>query len=278
MTIEYTCKIHTQATSVCQKWKITKTQGNGICVSVFFTVALEILEFSWTVIVVRKGCKWHCEMSSLYRRIKRMLCSSSEPWTGENFLCVLRCCCWRPMDGCRMKYPSPSCRFDSCSRPMLWVLVWTEWFVKLKFRSVGSFWGTGVMQVLMNKLDVCIFLCQRVSWTVFQYYIILLKSTNPAGSKHKMPLYFFHAGDVEEIKYLILKGQSYLLCWELLKTRQFKLSYCNQPLQKMITTQKHVKINLVRWLYWSLSLTISKANRSANSVIRFLDKTWLKLI
>jgi len=53
---------YTQTTAVCLMRCIIQTQGNGIYVIVFFTVALEIMEVGLTVIVERKGCKWHCEM------------------------------------------------------------------------------------------------------------------------------------------------------------------------------------------------------------------------
>lgn len=85
---KYLQNTYTQTTAVCQMRWITQTQGNGTHVIVFFTVALEIMEFSLTVIVERKGCKWHCEMSSLYRRIKRMLFQQRALDGGEFPLCV----------------------------------------------------------------------------------------------------------------------------------------------------------------------------------------------
>jgi len=48
---------YTQTTAVCLMRCIIQTQGNGIYVIVFFTVALEIMEVGLTVIVERKGCK-----------------------------------------------------------------------------------------------------------------------------------------------------------------------------------------------------------------------------
>lgn len=118
-----------------------------------------------------------------------MLCSSSERWTGENFLCVLRCCCWRPVDGCRMKYPFPNCKFDSCSRPMTCVLVWIGWFVELKFRSVWQFLGhwSNIGLKLINWMFVFFYHSTglELGQRNFQPKNCLQKPTNPAAFKHK---------------------------------------------------------------------------------------------
>lgn len=90
----------------------------------------------------KKSCKWHCEMSSLWCRIKQMLCSSSRPCLdGAEFPLCVQLLLLEAVDGCRMKYPFTVCSFDSCFRAATCILVWPGWFLELKFR----YWGTGVI-------------------------------------------------------------------------------------------------------------------------------------